>query len=391
MKQTVLITGGAGYIGSITTKEFLDNDYEVVVLDSLENGHREAVDRRAKLEVINLKDKEKTDRIFQKYKIEAVIDFAAYLSVGESMENPKKYLDNNVKNFVNLLDVMVENNCRYIIKSTTASIYGNPPDDKYFPLKEDYQFNYQPKQSALLHGTWNTEHGTKEGMEGEKFFQKILEYYNELFKDRPELGLNEKEIAILRIPTSVYGLTKLIDEILLSKYNKTSSLEYLALRYFNVSGAMPDGSLGEDKPNPTTLMTVCFWSILGKFPAVPVFGTDYPTSDGTGIRDYIHPVDIASGHIGALQYLEKIHQSEAINLGTGKGSSVFEVIKAVQKASGQKVKYEIKRRRPGDPVKSWADPSKAEKLLDWKVKYDLDEMANSAWKWHSTHPQGYKT
>lgn len=384
MKQTILVTGGAGYIGSITAKELLDNDYDVVVLDSLENGHNEAVDSRAKLEVANLSDFEKTDQVFKKYKINAVIDFAAYLAVGESMENPKKYLDNNVGSFIKLLDNLVKNNVSYIIKSSTASTYGNPPSDNYFPLKEDCQKKYQSEKSALLSGKWDGA-----DLEGEEFFKKVLSYYDEITANRAELKLNEEEIALLRTPTSIYGLTKLIDEILLSKYNQKSDLKYIALRYFNVSGATEDGAMGEDKPNPTTLMTVCYWSILGKYPAVSIFGTDYPTPDGTGIRDYIHPVDIATGHIKALQYLEKTNQSEVINLGTGKGNTVFEVIKAVEKASGKKVNYKVVPRRSGDPAKSWADPSKAKELLGWEAKYDLNDMAESAWKWHSTHPNGY--
>ncbi|MEK7096539.1 MAG: UDP-glucose 4-epimerase [Patescibacteria group bacterium] len=385
MKQKILVTGGAGYIGSITVKELLDNGFDVVVLDSLENGHREAVDRRARLEVVNLSDKKGVNEVFRKHKFDAVIDFAAYLSVGESMENPKKYLDNNVGNFIKLLDVMVENDCRYIIKSSTAATYGNPPSDDYFPLKEESQKEYRLEKSALLSGKWDGA-----DLNGEEFFKKALDYYGNIANGRTELILSDEDIKVLRTPTSIYGLSKLIDEILLSKYNQKSDLKYVALRYFNVSGATLDGLMGEDKPNPITLMTVCYWSLLGKYPPVPIFGTDYPTPDGTGIRDYIHPVDIATGHLKALQYLQKTNQSEVINLGTGKGNTVFEVIKTVEKASGKKVNYKIVPRRRGDPVKSWADPAKAKELLGWEAKYSLDEMAESAWKWHSTHPDGYQ-
>lgn len=383
-KKTILVTGGAGYIGPFIVKELLDQNYNVVVLDNLENGHREAVDLRAKLEVTDLSESDATAKIFDKYKIDAVIDFAAYLAVGESMENPKKYLKNNVENFIKLLDVMVCKGCKYIIKSSTASTYGEPKNESDFPLKENYQENFKPKKSALLSGKWDGEN-----VEGEDFFQKIIEYYHETFKDRPNLALTSEELTKLRIPTSVYGLTKLLDEIILDKYNKFSGIKYVSLRYFNVCGAAKDGALGEDKPDPTTIMTVCFWTILGKYSRLILNGNDYPTKDGTCIRDYIHPLDLATGHAAALEYLLKGNESEIINLGTGKPYSVFEVIAAVEKASGKKVKYEIGPRRSGDPVISFANPSKAEKLLSWRAIYDLDDMAETAWKWHSQHPNGY--
>jgi len=383
-KKTILVTGGAGYIGPFTVKELLNNGYNVVVLDSLENGHKEAVDPRTKLEVADLSDSDATAKIFDKYKIDAVIDFAAYLAVGESMEDPKKYLKNNVENFVKLLDVMVCKNCKYIIKSSTASTYGNPLNESDFPLKEGYQENFKPEKSALLNGEWDGE-----DIEGEEFFQKIIAYYEEIFADRPNLQLTSQELTKLRIPTSVYGLTKLLDEIIMDKYNKSSGISYAPLRYFNVCGAAEDGSIGEDKPNPTTIMTVCFWAILGKFPNLRLYGDDYPTKDGTCIRDYIHPLDLATGHVAALEYLLRKNQPETINLGSGKPYSVFEVIKAVEKASGKKVEYEIGPRRSGDPVISYADPSKAKKLLNWQTKYTLKDMAETAWKWHSSHPSGY--
>jgi len=381
---TILVTGGAGYIGSFTVKELLDQEYNVVVLDSLENGHREAVDQRANLEIADLSDKNAITRVFDKYKIDAVIDFAAYLAVGESMEKPEMYMKNNVENFINLLDVMVEKGCKHIIKSSTASTYGNPLNESDFPLKENYQNCFKPEKSALLPGKW-------EGKEvsGEEFFQKIIDYYNNAFSNRPELTLTDAEMTKLRIPTSVYGLTKLLDEIIMNKYNKSSGISYVPLRYFNVCGAAEDGSIGEDKPNPTTLMTVCFWSIIGKFSELKLFGNDYPTKDGTCIRDYIHPLDLATGHVAALEYLLKEDKSEIINLGSGEPYSVFEVINAVEKASGEKVKYEVVPRRSGDPVISCSDPSKAKKLLNWETKYTLTDMAETAWKWHSNHPNGY--
>ncbi|OQA04118.1 MAG: UDP-glucose 4-epimerase [bacterium ADurb.Bin400] len=382
--KTVLVTGGAGYIGSFTVKELLDQDYKVVVLDSLENGHLEAVDTRASLEVVDIADKEKVRAVFNKYTIDAVIDFAAYLAVGESMEQPVKYMKNNVENFVGLLDVMREHGCRYIIKSSTASTYGNPPEDKYFPLKESYHEIYHPSQSALLSGKWDNE-----GFAGEEFFQKVVGYYNEFVSDRPELSLTDADLAMLRVPASIYGLTKMFDEIILDKYDQLYGVASISLRYFNVCGAALNGEIGEDKPNPTTLMTVTFWHILGRIPELQVFGNDYPTKDGTGVRDYIHPLDLATGHIAALRYLEKTRKSEVFNLGTGDGYSVLDVIYAVEKACGKTVKYSIKPRQSGDPAVSYADPSKAKMLLGWRARYDLADMANTAWKWHSNHPRGY--
>lgn len=384
MAKIILVTGGAGYIGSFAIKLLLDRGYDVVVLDSLENGHREAVDRRAKLEVANLEDVEPTKRIFEQYQPEAVLDFAAYLAVGESMESPKKYLDNNVKNFINLLGVMKWAGCKYLVKSSTAAVYGNP-DEKYFPLKEDYHAHYQPLRSALLPGVWQ-----EKKVEGERFFNLVLNYLKErIFYDQ-SISLSVDDEKVLRIPASIYGLTKLMDELIMKKYETDFGFRSVAFRYFNVCGAALDGSMGDDKPVPTNLMTLCFLNILGKLPELSVFGTDYPTKDGTGVRDYIHPLDLATGHLAALEYLIKENQSNTFNLGTGRGYSVFEVIKAIEAASGRKIKYRIEPRRNGDPAVSYSDSSRVYHTLKWRSEYDLKEMAESAWKWHSTHPEGYK-
>ncbi|MEK9156399.1 MAG: UDP-glucose 4-epimerase [Patescibacteria group bacterium] len=427
MNKTILVTGGAGYIGSMTVKELLDQGYKVLVLDSLENGHKEAVDPRAELEVVDLGEKARVRLVFERYRPAAVIDFAAYLAVGESMTAPEKYLKNNVENFVVLLDAMRECRCSQLIKSSTASTYGNPAD-KYFPLKEEYQREVELERSALLPGKW-----LGREIAGEDFLKKIVIRYHEIFRHRPELQFNKEEIVQLRIPASVYGLTKLMDEILMKKYEELCGLKSIALRYFNASGAALDGSMGEDKPNPTTLMTVCFWNILGKRNELVVYGDDYPTKDGTGIRDYIHPLDLASGHVASLEYLLKnqyphpnpLPKGEGIkrvpssalpeenttsspspinvgegggegffdifNLGTGRGYSVLEVIAAVEAASGKKVKYKIGPRRSGDPTVSCADPTRAAEVLGWQARYGLSAMAESAWRWHSTHPEGYKT
>lgn len=384
--STILVTGGAGYIGSITVKKLIDEGFKVVVLDSLENGHREAVNEKAILEICNLSDVLAVTKVFDKYNIDAVIDFAAYLSVGESMDDPKKYMQNNCVNFVKLLDVMKEKNCKYIIKSSTASTYGNPENESDFPLKENYQDNFKPDVSALLPGTWDDKK-----VKGEDFFQKVMNYYDEIFSDHQELALSLDEITKLRIPASIYGLTKLIDEIILDKYNKLSGINYTALRYFNVCGADLEGDLGEDKPIPTTLMTLIVSSLLGKTGPLKIFGTDYPTKDGTGIRDYIHPKDLATGHISALNHLFDTNKSDIFNLGAGKGYSVLEVISAMESASGKKVKTEVAPRRSGDPAVSYANPKKAEEILKWKTKYNLSDMAKTAWTWHEKHPKGYES
>lgn len=383
--KSILVTGGAGYIGSFTTKELLDEGYEVVVVDDLSTGHIEAVDKRAKFEKADVGDAKEMARIFQQYRIEAVIDFAANLAVGESMEDPKKYLHNNVENFINLLDSMKANDVSLIIKSSTASTYGNPESEKDFPLREEYQNHYKPEKSALLPGKWDDKE-----VEGEDFFLSLIDWYKERYRTRPDLKLTENELAKLRIPASVYGLTKLLDEIILNKYNRSSGIAWVALRYFNVCGASPDGEMGEDKPNPTTLMTVAFWSLLGKMGKLPIFGNDFPTKDGTGIRDYIHPLDLATGHIAALQYLLDKNDSAVFNLGNGIGYSVLDVVKAVEAASDSTVEFEIKPRRSGDPVISICSPEKARIILKWKAMYSLKDMAETAWRWHSKHSEGYK-
>jgi len=383
-ERNILVTGGAGYIGSITVKKLCDAGYKIIVVDSLENGHKEAVDQRAILEVSNVGDKSAMSKIFDHYNPIAVIDFAAYLAVGESMEQPEKYLKNNVLNFINLLDVMKAKGCEYIIKSSTASTYGEPLNDSDFPLKEEYTENFIPDKSSLLPGAWKDER-----LEGESFLNKFIKEYNQTNQGK-SLPLTDREVTKLRIPASIYGLTKLLDEIILKKYDDQFGLRFITLRYFNVAGADPSGKMGEDKPNPTNLMTLTIYKALGKRDKLTVFGNDYPTSDGTGIRDYIHVCDLADGHIKALEYLLKNKASQTVNLGVGKGSSVLEVIKAAEKACGFTIEFEIGPRRSGDPAISFSDPTKAKKLLDWVAKYSIEDMAKSAWEWHKNHPEGYK-
>ncbi|MDO8513874.1 MAG: UDP-glucose 4-epimerase [bacterium] len=390
----ILVTGGAGYIGSFTVRELINNGWEVVVLDSLENGHEAAlsaalggqgsgVSSKLHLEIVDLADIAGVRRVFDTYPIEAVIDFVAYLSVGESMENPKKYMINNVENFIKLLDVMREKGCKYIIKSSTAAVYGDP-EDKYFPLEENYLQDFKPGKSCLLEGHWDGQKVKKN-----EFLGKILESYQQMFALRQDLLLTDEEKIKLMIPSSVYGLTKLFDEIIMEKYDKLYGIKCVALRYFNVCGASLDGKMGDDKPEPTNLMTRTILSILGNLGKLQVFGNDYPTKDGTGVRDYIHPLDLADGHVKALKLLLDGDKSDVFNLGTGTGYSVLEVLSEVEKASGRKINYKVVDRRPGDPAVSYANPKRANDKLNWKAKYSLADMAVTAWKWHSTHLKGY--
>jgi UDP-glucose 4-epimerase len=279
---------------------------------------------------------------------------------------------------------MVEKNCKYIIKSSTAAVYGNPTKESDIPWKEDFVENYQPGESALLNGKWQ-----EEEVAGNHFFDKFIDAYEDAVANRPELKLTELEKTKLRIPLSIYGLTKLLDEILLKKYDEISKIKFVSLRYFNVCGADPSGHMGEDKPKPTTLMTMAIYQLLGKISQLDLLGKDYDTPDGTAIRDYIHPSDLSVGHISALQNLIQTNKSDIFNLGTGKGSSVLEVIAAVERASGKKVKTVDKPKRSGDAIISVADPNNAKKVLNWQARYSLDDMAETAWKWHNSHPSGY--
>lgn len=384
-KQTILVTGGAGYIGSIATKELIENGYNVVVLDSLENGYREAINPAATLEIANLADKESIRTIFRKYKFDAVIDFAAYIAVGESMIEPEMYIKNNVANFINLIDVMVESGCRFIIKSSTAAVYGNPLNKSDFPLVEDYVWSFQPTSSSLLKGMWNNAE-----IEGEAFFEKVIQYYDKIIQNRDDLKLTNDELTALRIPTSVYGVTKLLDEILMKKYDQLFQIKGIIFRFFNVAGADPSGEIGEAHPVETHLIPRLIKNITNN-DEFQVTGTDYNTKDGTPIRDYIHVNDLASGHIEALEYLFKIKQSDIFNLGTSDGYSVFDILNAVEKITGKKVNYSTAPRRLGDPDVLLASSQKAQKVLGWKTKYDLCDMVKTAYEWHSKYPEGYKS
>ncbi len=329
-KQKILVSGGAGYIGSFTVNLLKKAGFDTFVFDSLETGHFQAIPG-VKIYQGNLqKDFLLLDKIFKKEKPQAVIHFAAYIEVGESVQNPQKYFFNNVFGTLNLLKVMIENKVLKIVFSSTAAVYGEP---KKIPIDED---------------------DTK-------------------------------------LPTNPYGESKLMIEKILNWYDKAYGLSSVALRYFNACGAALDGSFGQDYPRPTHLITRACEAALGKRKDFQINGDDYPTPDGTCIRDYIHVLDLAQAHLAALEFLNKKGKGyHYYNVGTGEGYSVLEVVKMVKKISGIDFNSPIGPRREGDPAKLVAKAEKIKKELGWKPKYsDLKTIVESAWKWHKTHPNGF--
>lgn len=335
----VLVTGGAGYIGSHTCVELLNEGYDVIVVDNLSNSKEESLKRVMKItnkKIIfyknDLLDKKGLIKIFHKHNdIYAVIHFAGLKAVGESVQIPLKYYHNNITGTLMLLEAMKEANIKNIVFSSSATVYGDP---ETVPIREDFP----------LH------------------------------------------------PTNPYGRTKyMIEEILKDLYNSDKSWKIILLRYFNPIGAHPTGIIGED-PNgiPNNLVPYISQVAVGKLNELKVFGNDYPTPDGTGVRDYIHVVDLAKGHIKALEKLQDNIGVEVYNLGTGRGYSVFEVIKAYEKACGKKIPYKIVDRRPGDIAICYADPSKANKELHWKAERNLEQMCEDSWRWQSNNPDGYR-
>lgn len=313
----ILVTGGAGFIGSITVKALQKAGYDVVVFDSLENGYRESV--TVPLVVGNLLDKESL-RQLDNYTFDAVIHFAAYLQVAESMTNPAKYFENNLQGGLNLLEYMKEKKIPSIVFSSTAAIFGTP---KHTPISED-----APKN-----------------------------------------------------PTSVYGESKLLFEKILSWYDSLFSIKSVALRYFNAAGAALDGTLGENHIPETHIIPAAMQRAL-RGESFSLFGSDYDTPDGTCVRDYIHVEDLAQAHILALQYLEKERKSNAFNLGVGKGYSNKEVVEMVKKITEIDFPVSIEPRRPGDPAILLADNKKSQEVLGFYPRYsDLETIVKTAWEW----------
>ncbi len=323
----VLVTGGAGYIGSHTVRELLSRNHEVIVLDTLERSHKQAVLGGTFVQG-DIADATLLQRVFQQEKPDAVMHFAAYKAPNESMQHPTAYFRNNVNGFLTLLDSMVQSDIRYCIFSSSCSIFGNP---QHLPVTEDAPVG----------------------------------------------------------PESVYGETKLMGETLLKWFDRVHNLKSTSLRYFNAAGASFDNKIGEDWTVTSNLIPLVMKAAVGRVPSVKIFGTDYPTPDGTAIRDYIHVVDLAIAHVEALEHLMQTQQSTAYNLGTGKGSSVQEVVNIAQRVSGVDFRVEKAPRRAGDPAAIWADSNKSERELGWKAQYNLETIVKTAWTWHSTHPDGF--
>ena len=328
--MAILVLGGAGYIGSHTVYELIGAGRDVVVADNLQTGFRAAVHPRARFYEADIRDKASIDAVFEKEHIDGVIHFAAFSQVGESMTKPLKYYENNLWGTTSLLKSMVAHGVDKIVFSSTAATYGEP---ERVPITEG---------------------------------------------DRTE-------------PTNCYGQTKLAMEKLMSWTGRAHGLRYVALRYFNACGAHPSGAIGEAHNPETHLIPLILQVPLGKREKISVFGDDYPTHDGTCIRDYIHVNDLAQAHILALDYLFNGGESDVFNLGNGVGFSVREVVDVARSVTGHPIPAEIVPRRAGDPAQLVASSEKAKKILGWKPEYDdLNTIVSTAWAWHRSHPNGYE-
>ena len=317
----ILVVGGAGYIGSHINKRLYQKGCETVVFDNLVYGHREAV-RWGILETGDLSDTERLKEIFEKYNIDMVFHFAAYAYVGESVTEPSKYYNNNVANTLHLLDTMVKYHVKTIVFSSTCATYGIPAD---MPVTEDME-------------------------------QK---------------------------PINPYGASKLMIERILSDYHKAYGLNYCCLRYFNAAGADPEGEIGESHNPETHLIPLILAAAAGDREAVKVFGTDYPTRDGSCIRDYIHVTDLADAHLLAMDYLQRGGESLCMNLGNCKGNSVLEVIEAAREITQREIPVVLDKRRPGDPPVLVGSAEKARKILGWEPEYgDIKVILRDAWNWY---------
>ncbi|MBQ7908369.1 MAG: UDP-glucose 4-epimerase GalE [Elusimicrobiaceae bacterium] len=317
--KNILVVGGAGYIGSHTVKMLASRGYNPVVYDNLSKGHRQAVEGLP-FEEGDLGDKTRLKEVFQQYQIEAVMHFAAFIEVGESVKEPSKYYHNNVASVLNLLDAMQESGVKYFVFSSTAATFGEPVQPQ---INESH-----PQQ-----------------------------------------------------PINPYGNTKLMVEKMLEDFDRAYGLKSVALRYFNASGADDSGCIGESHTPETHLIPLVLQAAAGKRPSIKVFGSDYPTPDGTCVRDYVHVNDLARAHILALEKMEKENKSLRYNLGSGSGFSVAELIQEAKAVTGVDFKVEYEARRAGDPAVLVADPSKAQAELGWKPMYNLKQIITTAWNW----------
>ncbi len=327
-RKTALITGGAGYIGSHCLKYLNESGWDTVVLDNFSYGHKEAV-LSGKLVAGDIGDPKVLDEIFSTYSIDAVLHFAAFAYVGESVSDPGKYYNNNVSKGLVLLQSMLRHNVKDLVFSSTCAVYGDPEE---IPITENHVKN----------------------------------------------------------PVNPYGYTKMVFEQMALDFAKSDGLRPVFLRYFNAAGADPDGKLGEDHDPETHLIPLIIEAALGQRDNITIFGTDYPTEDGSCIRDYIHIFDLADAHIKALDYLKQGGEPAAFNLGNGSGYSVRQVIDIVEKVSGRRVKVVEGDRREGDPPKLVGSAEKAKSVLGWAPQYpDLESIIQTAWRWHKANPAGY--
>lgn len=327
--MNVLVIGGAGYIGSHAVNKLIKKDYNVSVLDNLVTGHRDAVDEAATFYLGDIRDKTMLNQIIQEEQIEAIFHFAASSLVGESVEKPLKYFNNNVVGMEVLLEVMQENGVKKIIFSSTAAVYG----DVQAPL---------------------------------------------ITEDEP------------KAPTSPYGESKLMMENMIKWCDLAHGIKFVSLRYFNVAGALSSGEIGEDHDPETHLIPIVLQTALGQRDAMTIFGDDYNTSDGTCIRDYVHVEDLIDAHILALEYLNTNIESQIFNLGSSTGYSVKEIVEASRKVTGKEIPVKIGERRAGDPAKLVAASEKAREILGWKPAYEtIEGIIQTAWNWHEANPEGY--
>ena len=323
----ILVTGGAGYIGSVVSAELLGAGHQVVVYDNLSHGHRQAVPRGAEILTGEMGDREALDRAFQQHRPEAVMHFAALIEAGESMQAPERYFRNNTASTLTLLECMLQHGTRRLVFSSTAALYGNP---ERTPIGED---------------------------------------------------------AALR-PTNAYGESKLLVERMLGWFHQIHGLRYASLRYFNAAGAA--GELGEDHRPESHLIPLVLQVALGRRPGISVYGADYDTPDGTCVRDYIHVADLAAAHLLALHALEG-RQQLIYNLGNGRGFSVRQVVEVVRKVTGHAIPAKDAPRRPGDPAVLVASSEKIRRELGWQPRYpELEQIVASAWEWRRGHPDGYE-